>query len=293
MNQNEALEDFVDGYINTLQNKNTLRAYSRVWNEIFLFASGEKITTSLLRAFTTYMVECDMSSASIAQAVNAINHVCRVINNEFNGDFGTVKWKHSKQGLNLKLVPKSVRHDVLSQIEQRVCYSEIDKYIKYRDLLIYWLFAHGLRREETTKVRWCDIVQGSNGVTVAIRGKGNDKNRTIIASPQLSVAISTVRSQGAVIGVDSVENSLRQVLLNRELAPLTHNGVYFLFNKWFTSEYSPHDMRATTCTELLERGYNLLDVCSWFGWESPETAKRYDLSQIKKMAAIAADLGGW
>lgn len=292
MNENEALEDFVDGYIKTLQNKNTLRAYSRVWNDVFLFAEGQKLTTSLLREFTAFMVEHDMSSASIAQAVNAINHVCRVVNAEFGGSFGTVRWKHPKQGLNLKLIPKTIRTDVLHQLEQRICYSELDKYLKYRDLLIYWLFLHGLRREELVKVRWCDIVQGDAQMTVAIRGKGNDKNRVIVASPQLSIAISTVRSQGAVIGVDTAPSSLRQILLNSSLSPLGHNGVYFLFKKWYGGGYSPHDTRATVCTELLETGYNLLDVCAWFGWESPETAKRYDLSQIKKLSAIAANIGG-
>ena len=40
-------------------------------------------------------------------------------------------------------------------------------------------------------------------------------------------------------------------------------------------DLSPHDLRHTAATSMAALGYNVREMCDWFGWASPEMAFRY------------------
>jgi len=171
-----------------------------------------------------------------------------------------------------------------------------DQGIRYHTLLLF-LYNTGARADEAAQVTIADLniahAQKRDLSTVVIRGKGNKLRRC----PLWQQTVTEL--QGLIANRDKHEH----VFLNRCKQPLTRFGVYNIVRR-YTKELaktipsisqksvSPHTIRHTTATHLLQSGVDINTIRAWLGHVSINTTNIYaevDL-EMKAKALACCDI---
>lgn len=270
--ERDELLKLLNTYSNTIPNANTKRAYIR-HNENMLLWLTKPLDSDVLLEYKGELLKAKLSKQTVNQSINAINWFCKLLN--------TIKGyrliKLDTIALNRKHAKRPLTDDIVGfiqyEIEQRICNTRLEKYIRNRDLSIFHCLRHGLRRSEICGVLMGDIYpMREGGYKILIRGKGNDKERWLICSPSLNTAIGQSFDLETDMKTDWLND--RQWLLNRSLKPLTTDGLYHIVKSWFNA--SPHKWRHELVSGLLDKGVDLLTIAKVTGHSSIETLKHYD-----------------
>lgn len=172
-----------------------------------------------------------------------------------------------------------------------VCSSDTTE-VGVRDYAMFHLMlAAGLRRSEVVAldVEDVDFVQGQ----VKVLGKGNKQRVAHLPNETLALLdywIDQVRGefQGALFTRIRRWNVVTQ-------ERLTSQAIYYLLEKRCLEAgiqmFSPHDLRATFGTMLLDDGNDLLVVRDAMGHESVRTTERYIIRDNTKLRTAADSLG--
>lgn len=194
--------------------------------------------------------------------------------------------RSSLKELDGKAIPKIV---YLEKDEIKTLLSVPDKTTSQgaRDYaLLMFLYNSGARATEAVNLRIQDIAIG-NGVQpslVAIRGKGN-KTRVC------PLWDSTVKLLQPYMKRSSEE----PVFLNRYGNPITRFGIYELVSRYAAKaaevmpsigekNISPHTIRHSTASHLLEAGVDINTIRSWLGHVSVNTTNIYAEVNIRMKA---------
>ena len=145
--------------------------------------------------------------------------------------------------------------------------------------MIAILYAGGLRRSELVSLRFEDYEE-ETGRLVVRHGKG-DRDRVLILNNGALLALSAwleKRKTGTEIGgAIFVQVTRRDVILG---APCSTVLVYRMLQtrarQAGVKAFSPHDLRRTAITHLLERGADLAIAQRFAGHATPATTVRYD-----------------
>jgi site-specific recombinase XerD len=141
-------------------------------------------------------------------------------------------------------------------------------HLKSRALLMT-IYATGVRRTEVARLRVCDI--DSARMTITIDGKGK-KDRVVMLSPVL---------------LDTLRQYWRQAKPKYWLfpgktpdQPISGNDVFAVFHNavrraGITKHVSPHSLRHSFATHLLESGVDLRTIQLLLGHRSLKTTARY------------------
>lgn len=128
-------------------------------------------------------------------------------------------------------------------------------------------------------------------------GKGN-KTRTVHLSPTAARHVVKWLELRRIAGApDELIAPLLTKLSTKGKAtgPLTPAGVYHLLEKLGRSahlhDFSPHDVRRTFITTLLDKNVDVLTVARLAGHEDPKTTMRYDRRGQRALAQAADTLG--
>lgn len=152
------------------------------------------------------------------------------------------------------------------------------------------LYAGGLRRAELVGLDMADYEQSDGGGVLTVRrGKGN-KQRTV---PMAGGAVLALGDWLAVRGDDP--GPLFTGLGNRNRGGrLTTQAVYSMLRERTRAAgvpaLSPHDMRRTFVSDLLDAGADIATVQRLAGHSSVETTARYDRRDERAKAAAVAKL---
>ena len=181
-------------------------------------------------------------------------------------------------------VPETRMECVLDSLREE---SEATSLLEQRNALIVALFyGSGIRLAELHGAKLCDLSEGY--ATLRVRGKG-DKERIIPLLPELSRRIEnyldTLRHEGIFTteqmplivteqGTALARSSIQRIVTNE------------LRRANITGKASPHILRHTFATHLLNRNADMRDIQELMGHSSLKTTQHYTHNSIAQLQRI-------
>ena len=224
-----------------------------------------------IRGYLKYLDSLNRSKSSISRNLSALrNFYSYLININIidNNPFKSIR--NPKKD---KKLPNFLQHDELKTIFDSI---DMSTSLGLRNrLIIELLYATGIRVSELTSLKLSNIDQNNN--EIRILGKGN-KERIVFygdyAKKYLNLYINEARDEL----LDG--NKSEYLLINNNGTPLTSRGVELVVNEVVKKaalkhNISPHVLRHTFATDLLNNGADLKSVQELLGHESLSTTQIY------------------
>lgn len=169
----------------------------------------------------------------------------------------------------------------LSIEEMETLFSAPDIKTKHgrRDLvLLLLLYDSAARVSEIIELKLSDISFGKNP-TVRLFGKGN-KTRTV------PITAKTTEMLNGYVEENNIQAAERLVFVNHSRNKLTTTGVSYILKKYidfgrklhpdmFCMSVSPHLLRSTKASHLIQSGVNIYYIRDFLGHSSVTTTERY------------------
>ncbi|HAO99877.1 MAG TPA: hypothetical protein DCQ83_07515 [Fibrobacteres bacterium] len=163
--------------------------------------------------------------------------------------------------------------------------SDMDPFIDQRDRLCMELcYGSGLRLAELIGLKWGDFIQG--GSMVRVLGKGN-KTRVVPVTRGSRDALDSYRK----VCSDRGFSPRGPLLLNHKGMPLGRRTVQRAVEARLQAQgrkgkSSPHVLRHSFATHLLDHGADLLAVKEMLGHSSLSTTQKYTHVSVKRLKEI-------
>ncbi|MBD5234985.1 MAG: tyrosine recombinase XerD [Barnesiella sp.] len=255
---------------------NTVDAYLEDVRKLLNYCSGEgitvdKITLDNLQQFAAECHDLGIAIRTLARIISGIKSFFRwLVREEYVDVDPTLLFEGPRVRRKLP--------DVLSieEIDAMIDAIDMSKFEGVRNrAIIETLYGCGLRVSELVNLEISRIYADEQYVIV--RGKG-DKERLVPMAPATIDAINDYMAMRADIQLRPGENNI--LFVSRRGARLTRMMVYYIVSRLAESagiskEISPHTMRHSFATHLLEGGANLRAIQQMLGHESISTTEVY------------------
>ena len=186
-----------------------------------------------------------------------------------------IKYLEDQCHLSVKLIGDEsikVPQSLPKPIEERYINEVLDKANLEEKVLISMLYGLGLRISELSLLKLEDI----KGEWIQIHGKGN-KVRELPLLPELQ----------KLIRVYTKEKNPKTYLFEKGNAPMNSAQLRYILTKLFKEaglKVTPHQLRHSFATHLLNNGARISDVSELLGHETMATTQVYTkLGSVKKM----------
>lgn len=283
MTDDEAIDEFIN-YLIAIKgcSNNTIDGYKKDIYEFLDFLKSEKMAAGLLklrnervcRNYVSYMSNQNYASTSIHRHLSSLHSFYNYLVKE---EILDVNYFDNVEAPKIpKRLPKIINNEEIKMLMD-VC--DMNDKLGYRNYcIIGCLYGCGLRVSELCNIQIKDIDFTEN--TISIHGKGN-KDRIVIMYERLSEAlkhyISTYRLDLLFL---SKEEDNRYVFLNKNGTKLSRVGVRKILDKLVndcgeTFHISPHMLRHSFATAMLNNGCSMRDVQELLGHESLSTTQIY------------------
>lgn len=249
------------------------------------FTNVLNIDMNIVNNYMKYLYDRKITKSSISRKLSSIrglyNYLVRediIKENHFN------KIQNPKRELYL---PKFLKDEELDKIFS-VCNS--NNPTEERDtLIIELLYATGVRVSELVNIKIKDINREEK--LIKVLGKGN-KERMVIYNNHTKKALDTYLKDGYNY---FNKKSSEYLILNKNGNKLSERYIREIINKKVSQasldiKISPHTLRHTFATDILENGADLMTVKELLGHESLNTTSIYTHitnEQIKKTYNLA------
>lgn len=229
------------------------------------------ITKDQVRSFLKYLDELNLSKSSISRILSTLRHFYNYL--LLQNITTTNPFKSIRNPKKDKKLPNFLTSEELQTIFDTIP-TDTDLGLRNR-LIIELLYATGLRVSELTNLQIDDIDFTSKEIKVV--GKGS-KERIVFygeyAEKYLNMYLETARPN--LLG----KNNSDYLFINNRGGQLTSRGVELIIDKIVTSaalkhHISPHVIRHTFATDLLNNGADLKSVQELLGHESLSTTQIY------------------
>jgi integrase/recombinase XerC len=273
--------------------ENTLLSYRRALSTFgeFLKSRGMvedflgHISRPVLRDFLVFLKRKNLKENSIAHRVFVLRSFFK---------FLLRQGKTSKDLSSVLSTPKRKKSLpsflTLSQAENLLKAPSRDKLLGLRDLAILELFySAGVRLSELSDLKFTDM--DFQNELIRVMGKGK-KERIIPVGAEALRALTNYLEQQKLALKDSAEEGRSQtVFFNRFGRKLSSRGIGRIVKK-YTSQVSeekrtsPHMLRHTFATHLLDQGADLLTVKELLGHQSLSTTQIYTHVTTEKLKKV-------
>lgn len=280
-------EEVIKEFLEYLENNkgyslNTIVAYENDINEFLQFIKEERMASGLLKLrnericknYISYLSKQNLASTSIHRKLSSLNSFYNYL---VEDELVAVNYFLQAEAPKVpKRLPVIIKEE---EIKALFSTCDLDDKLGYRNYCILGvLYGCGLRVSElcNMKIKDIDFVDR----TIKINGKGN-KDRIVIMYEDLSVSlkhyISTFRNDILYV---SKKDDTRIVFLNKNGLPLTRVGVRKILESLVkkchdTYNISPHMLRHSFATALLNNGADIRSVQELLGHESLSTTQIY------------------
>lgn len=249
------------------------------------FSNITSINYDTVKSYMIYMHERKVSKSTISRKLSSIRGLYNyLVNNDI------VSVNHFNRITNPKkekYLPKYLKEEELDKLFSVL---EEDTPINQRDrLIIELLYATGVRVSELVNIKISDIDRSEK--VIRVLGKGS-KERIVIYNNHTSKALDKYLEDG--YNYFNKKNS-NYLILNKDGNHLSERYVRNILDKYVRKagidiKISPHSLRHTFATDMLEEGADLMTVKELLGHESLNTTSIYthiSNQQIRKTYNMA------
>jgi integrase/recombinase XerC len=230
----------------------------------------EQLTSRHLRAFTVWLHEQHYAKSTIARRLTALRswfrYLCRQGTLQANPADGLRTPRQEKK------LPTFLTEDALQQLIASATGTEP---LELRDrALLEALYSAGLRVSELTGLNLDDIDLGEGVATV--RGKGKKERLAFFGRSAMHALRAWLAVRPQVLGTKQTD----AVFLNKNGTRLTVRSVGRVLQKYLAQAgigagASPHSLRHSFATHLLDRGADIRSVQELLGHRSLATTQVY------------------
>ncbi|WP_158409018.1 tyrosine recombinase XerC [Endomicrobium proavitum] len=261
----------------------TVTAYFADIAHFAIFAQNKNISFSGadkhdLRKYFEILNEKHLSKATLIRKFAALRTFYK---------FLIINKKTETNPLEVMSAPKKEKKvpEFLTEEEMRNLFDTPD--ISLRDrAMIELLYSCGLRIQELMDLNINDIDFLSNVITVT--GKGNKQRVVPIGNQSLSALREYIKNRRA-LGLPSDINS--PAFLNKHAKRLDQRSARRVLHNWFIKaglkkKVSPHTLRHTFATHILDRGCDLRSVQEMLGHKNLSTTQIYTHVTIESLKKV-------
>lgn len=183
-------------------------------------------------------------------------------------------------------VPETRMEQVLENLREQ---SRTDDFVEQRNaLIISLLYSCGIRLAELCGIRTDDFAYGYT--TLKVRGKG-DKERVIPILPEVGRRIGDYIATGRNAGI--IIDDVSTLILSEKGKPLSRSSIRRIVDAELSmagvqGRRSPHVLRHTFATHLLNRDADMRDIQELMGHSSLKTTQNYTHNSIAKLQSVYA-----
>lgn len=269
--------------------KNTLSAYRRDLNRFFLYLDLVKkdlksITSEDLPLYLAWLrglnnEEFAMGESSVARNVVAIRNFYEFLSKEHN-------YENIAANLHPPKIPKRLPKALnIENINTFLKVSRVDKFAARDRALLELLYATGARVSEIINLKIDDYQVADKFATVRLTGKGG-KQRVVPVGKFAQDAVDNYL-QNSRDDLLKVKNN-KFIFLNGRGGALTRQSAWKIVTTQakaagITEELSPHSLRHSFATHLLDGGADIRVVQELLGHSSVTTTQIYTLITIDKL----------
>lgn len=273
----------IEDYINFLKlekslSKNSVAAYHTDMMKLYGFAEiigvePESVTGEQIQDFIAHLHDSGLSKRSQARIVSSVRGFYKYLLIEEVVDSDPTEFiELPKTGRKL---PEVLSVEEIDAMEAAVDLSMPDGH--RNKAIIETLYSCGLRVSELVNLRLTDLFFDDGYVRVL--GKGN-KERLVPIGHKAIADINMYLSQRIMVSITVDAKSGNIVFLNRRGKQLTREMVFLIIKKYakaagITRNISPHTLRHSFATHLVEGGADLRAVQEMLGHESILTTEIY------------------
>ena len=214
----------------------------------------------------------------------------RVAGNPFAGLRGPRLGRRLPTVLGVKEVEALLAAPLASLVAYRArhgCVPPVTEYAAVRDAAIFEvLYSTGCRVSEIAMLTWRDV-NFERGTTV-VEGKGRKQRLCVLGRPACE-ALQTLRLRAEALWTDAAAPA-SPLFLNVQGGPLTTRSMERQMKVWLRAaglppELTPHKLRHSFATHLLDAGADLRSVQEMLGHASLSTTQIYTHVSIERLKA--------
>lgn len=287
----------IEGFSNFLEiEKNssihTLKNYSTDLEDFFIFVindypegiSFSELTPLYIRSYLAFLAEKKYARRTIARKISTLRSFCRYLLRE--GKIKTnpfIKIKTPKLTKKLPVFLDNV------EIEELLALPKNDLLGRRDSALLEVLYGTGCRVSELVSLSIGDI-DFSNRY-VLLLGKGNKERIVPIGNKAITALIGYIKNTRSVLIEQYKVNEHGKLFINNRGGQLTDRSVRRVVDKYInliatTKKISPHSIRHTFATHLLNNGADLRSVQEMLGHSSLSTTQIYTHVTTERMGKI-------
>ena len=272
---------------------NTLAAYERDLTQFQEFAQASglaqwgALSADMLESFVIALQDQGYSTATVGRKVAAVRSFLHFLFAEGVLAGELAGWvRQPKVG---KRLPHTLSREAVQRLLDAASVEETPLALRDRALLEI-LYATGMRASEVLNLRVKDVDLANN--TVLCMGKGG-KERQIPLYPAARACVQRYIEEGRPFLLR--ETAEKTLFLNNLGGALTRQGLWFLVQHYAQAAgleawVTPHTLRHTFATHLLDGGADLREVQQFLGHANITTTQIYtDISSQRKRAAYDRD----
>ena len=281
----------IDQFISFIQNEKrfsqlTVSAYSHDLEQFSDYIANEyeetdlaKVTAVMVKSYVVKLKEKGLANRSINRKISTLRTYYKYCLRE-----GEIE-KTPMTGIKALKQPKPIVKFVTESDINKVSFPETDDFTTRRDQLLFeLLYQTGMRQAELRTLRDGDV--DKSGLVLKVHGKRN-KDRLIPLSHQMIAMIGKYQQ----LRDATFEVKADRLLLNdkgEETTPyFIYNKVHQMLNGVTTlKQKSPHVLRHTFATHLLDKGADLRVIQELLGHEDLSTTQIYAHSTIEQLKSI-------
>lgn len=278
----KALNDFLNDLSEQkARSARTVDAYRRdlsPWidfleKQYVMLPTNPKNDPLFLRVYLRARGESGVSNRSLARFLSALSSFQRFLSQRRDSKSYLFKIPRIKFGSKLpEFIPQA---DAARLFEHGNTRSDKQSYSYWRDyLMIALLYVTGVRREELAAIKLADIDMRQGLIRVI--GKGN-KERVVPVGDATMVDLKAYLARRQEF-VESQGVAVTSLFLNRQGGQLSVRSVDRLVKKFGRGEgldFTPHALRHSFATHLLENGADLMLIKEILGHASLSTTQKY------------------
>ncbi len=231
-----------------------------------------RLTTRLLRAYLAWLHEQGYAKTTVARRVSAVRSWCRFLCRQ------GVLSANPADGLRGPRQDKKLPHFLsVEDVTRLLAAPPADTPLGLRDrALLETLYSAGLRVSELTglNVEDVDLTEG----LATVRGKGKKERLALLGPPALAALRRWLDGRAEVVA--ELRRAPAALFLNKRGTRLSSRSVGRLLEKYLQQDgldprTSPHTLRHSFATHLLDNGADIRSVQELLGHRSLSTTQIY------------------